>query len=113
MVPVARQDASTLPAAFARAPTESTPAYTPAVLTSALRGADTAASGAHDHRGHAHPVCRGHVHLVAPLVRLNKGTSREASAEATRAAAILGISRRILKYKMDKLGISKSEPMEN
>jgi hypothetical protein len=28
----------------------------------------------------------------------------------TRAAELLGISRRILKYKMDKLGISESPP---
>ena len=76
-VPVALQDAAALSAALARAPAEPAAAHAAARLAPALRGAGAAASGFHDHRGDAHPVRRGPVHLLAPVVRQLEETGRQ------------------------------------
>ena len=62
-------------------------AHAAARLAPALRGAGAAASGFHDHRRDDHPLLRGPVHLLAPLVRLDENEAHSASAEATGAAA--------------------------
>jgi DNA-binding NtrC family response regulator len=67
--------------------------------------------------GKAHPaqrsVLRGEIHLAEAVDEFEEELIRAALVQAdfnqTRAAEILGTTRRILKYKMDKLGITSEE----
>jgi len=67
--------------------------------------------------GKAHPaqrsVLRGEIHLAEAVDEFEEELIRAALVQAeynqTRAAEILGTTRRILKYKMDKLGITVEE----
>ena len=69
----------------------------------------------------AHPaqrsVLRGEIHLAEAVDEFEEELIRAALVQAdfnqTRAAEILGTTRRILKYKMDKLGIAAEEPAPN